>query len=207
MTRVTGILLVLPILIMHLPSRRRLSSQLGWVLLMPAALLGYLAFLAANGFSWLAPFQDEAHWGRHTAGPIGGIVLAVRLAIRSAGTIIRGAQPIYDPTRFGPLSPAAESVYLLLVLLIACVALAYCLRRLPLEYGAYAAAALMMCISSPIPAQPLVSLDRYVLTIFPLWMAAGAWIAKRRLERPAVAAGAILLAVYTVQFASAAFVA
>ena len=82
-----------------------------------------------------------------------------------------------------------------------------CLRRLPLEYGAYAAIALMMCISSPAPAQPLVSLDRYVLTIFPLWMAAGAWIAKRHLERPAVVIGAILLAFYTIQFARGSFIA
>jgi hypothetical protein len=207
LTRVTGILLVVPILIMHLPSRRRPGRHLGWVLLMPAALVGYLAFLAASGFSWLAPFQDEAHWDRHTTGPIGGIELAVRLAIRSAGAIVRGAHPLYNPTRFGPLSPAGQSIYLLLVLLIAGVALASCLRRLPLEYGAFAAIALMMCISSPRPGQPLFSLDRFVLTIFPLWMAAGAWIAKRHLERPAVVIGAILLAFYTIQFARGSFIA
>jgi hypothetical protein len=207
LTRVTGILLVVPILIMHLPSRRRLSRHLGWVLLMPAALVTYLAFLAASGFSWLAPFQDEARWNRHTTGPIGGIELAVRLAVRSTGAILRGAQPVFDPTRYAPLTAAAESIFLLLILAIASVILLSCLRRLPLEYGAYAAIALMMCISSPAPAQPLVSLDRYVLTIFPLWMAAGAWIAKRHLERPAVVIGAILLAFYTIQFARGSFIA
>jgi hypothetical protein len=207
LTRVTGILLVVPILIMHLPSRRRLGRHLGWVLLMPAALVGYLAFLAARGFSWRAPFQDEAHWDRHTTGPIAGIEWAARLAIKSAGAIVRGAQPVYDPTRFGPLSPDGNAVFLLLVLVIAGVVLVSCLRRLPLEYGAYAAMALLMCVSSPVAGQPLVSLDRYVLTIFPLWMAAGAWIAKRRLTRPAVVVGAILLAFYTVQFASGSFVA
>jgi len=206
LTRVTGILLVVPILIMHLPSRRRAGRHLGWVLLMPAALVGYLAFLATSGFSWLAPFQDEAHWDRHTTGPVGGIELAVRLAIRSVGAIVRGAQPVYDPSRFGPLSPDANSIFLLLVLVVAGVFSVSCLRRLPLEYGAYAAMALLMCVSSPVPGQPLISLDRYVLTIFPLWMAAGAWIAKRHLERPAVVVGAILLAFYTIQFASGSFV-
>ena len=207
LTRVTGILLVVPILIMHLPSRRRPGRHLGWVLLMPAALVGYLAFLAASGFSWLAPFQDEAHWDRVSTGPIGGITSAVATAIQSTAAIVRGSQPIYDPTRYGPLSPAAESVFLLLILLLAGVILVSCLRRLPLEYGAYGAMALMMCVSSPVVQQPLVSLDRYVLTIFPLYMAAGAWIAKRHLERPAVLIGAILLAFYTVQFASGSFVA
>jgi hypothetical protein len=207
LTRVTGILLVVPILIMHLPSRRRLTRQLAWILLLPAALLTYLAFLAASGLSWLAPFKDEVHWDHVSTGPIGGIAVAVRVAIRSAGTIIRGAQPIYDPTRFGPLTPDAESIYLLLVLAIAAVILVSCLRRLPLEYGAYAAMALLMCVSSPVAGQPLLSLDRYVLTIFPLWMAAGAWVAKRHLERPAVVIGAILLAFYTIQFARGSFVA
>jgi hypothetical protein len=207
LTRVTGILLVVPILIMHLPSRRRLGRHLGWVLLLPAALIGYLAFLAASGFSWLAPFHDETHWNRVSTGPIGGITSALATAIHSTGAILRGAEPIYDPTRYGPLAPAAESVLLLLVLVVAGVVLVSCLRRLPLEYGAYAGLALMMCISSPVVQQPLVSLDRYVLTIFPLWMAAGAWIAKHRLERPAVLIGAVLLAFYTVQFASGSFVA
>jgi hypothetical protein len=174
---------------------------------MPAALVGYLAFLAASGFSWLAPFQDEAHWDRVSTGPIGGITSAVATAIQSTAAIVRGSQPIYDPTRYGPLSPAAESVFLLLILLLAGVILVSCLRRLPLEYGAYGAMALMMCVSSPVVQQPLVSLDRYVLTIFPLYMAAGTWIAKRHLERPAVLIGAILLAFYTVQFASGSFVA
>ena len=208
LTRVTGILLVVPVLIMHLPSRRAAGRHLAWFLLLPASLAAYLGFLAANGFSWLAPFTDEAtDWGRRTTGPIGAIVAASLTALRSVGRIAAGAQPIYDPTRFGPFSPAAESLVLLFVLGAATAFLVRCFRRLPLEYGAYAAVALVMCISSPVSGQPLVSLDRYVLTIFPLWMVAGAWVAKRGLERPAVVGGAVLLVFYTVQFASWAFVA
>jgi hypothetical protein len=66
---------------------------------------------------------------------------------------------------------------------------------------------LLICISSPVAGQPLKSLDRYVLTIFPLWMAAGAWVAQRRLTRVAVTLSALLLAFYTYEFATWAWVA
>ena len=69
---------------------------------------------------------------------------------------------------------------LLAVLVIAVLALVVAFRRLPLAYGAYAGAALLVCIWSPVAGQPLKSLDRYTLTIFPLWMAAGAWMSERR---------------------------
>src|ERR1039458_9630227 len=68
-------------------------------------------------------------------------------------------------------------------------------------------AAGLRSLSSPRGANPLGSLDRFVLTIFPLWMAAGAWVAKHRLERVAVAVGSILLIFYTVQFSSWSFIA
>jgi predicted membrane-bound mannosyltransferase len=71
----------------------------------------------------------------------------------------------------------------------------------------YAALSLLICISSPVAGQPLKSLDRYVLVIFPLWMAAGAWVARRRLTRAAVIFSAALLAFYTYQFTTWAWVA
>jgi hypothetical protein len=202
LTRVTGLLLFVPIVIMHLKSHRGMNRRLGWALLVPTALVAYLTSLAATGFSWLAPFQAEGVWHRETVGPIAGVALAVKAAIHASGAIIRGAQPMYDPTR-----PSAMSVYLLLVLVIATVFLAACFRRLPLEYGAYAAAALIVCVASPMNGQPLISFDRYLLTIFPLWMAAGAWVHKRRLTPVAVIAGACMLVFYTAAFARGSFLA
>ena len=138
---------------------------------------------------------------------MGGLLAGVGAALRGAGSIITGGEPIYHPTLFGPFSAGAESIVLLGVLALAIVALVATFRTLPLQYGCLAAASLAMCLWSPQQGQPLNSFDRYTLTIFPLWMVAGAWIAKRRLERQAVLVGAILLVFYTVQFSSWAFVA
>jgi hypothetical protein len=210
LTRPTGILLTVPLVIMRFrtrpPVRRRLDPQLGWALIPIATLAAYMALLSADGYPWLAPFRAQTKWARTTVGPIGGIVAAFKYAIHGVGAIVNG-MPIYHPTLYGPFTSSAESVLLCLVLVLAGAVLALCFRRLPLEYGAYAAVALAICISSPQGGQPLTSLDRYLLTIFPLFMAAGAWVAMRRLERVAVVIGAILLAFYTIQFSTWSFVA
>jgi hypothetical protein len=116
-------------------------------------------------------------------------------------------QPIYDPSIGGPFSDGAESILLLGVLAIAVLTLVVAIRRLPIAYGAYALATLLVCTWSPVTGQPLKSLDRYTLTIFPLWMAAGAWVAERRLARVVVPVSAVLLAFWTFQFATWAWVA
>jgi hypothetical protein len=207
LTRVTGVLIVIPLAIMRLRSDRERRLRLAWVLAAPAGLAAYAAFLAARGLGALAPVLQQAgseHLHRLT-GPLDTLLLAARAALRGLESL--GRFPVYDPSISGPFSGGAESVMLLAVLAIALAALIAAFRRLPLEYGAYAGATLLVCIASPVSAQPLQSLDRYTLTIFPLWMAAAAWIAERRLTRPVLGASAALLAFFSFQFATWAFIA
>jgi Mannosyltransferase (PIG-V) len=206
-TRVTGVVLVLPLAIMRLGRTRALERGLACALAAPAALAGYLAFTAAKGFGPLAPVtqQTGATHEHALTGPIDTIVLAIRAA--ASGTSSLASVAPYQPSLSGPFSGGAESVLLLAVLAIAVAALIATFRRLPLAYGAYGAAALLVCVSSPVAGQPLHSLDRYTLAIFPLWMVAGAWLAERRLLRAVVLVSAALLAFFTFQFATWAFVA
>lgn len=206
LTRPTGILLAVAIGLVRLRARGGLDRSLAWLLALPATLLGYLAFLAASGYGWLAPFQAQSGWHRVTSGPITGLASAIWAAVRGAARIAAGAT-VYDPRLIGPFSPGAESVILLVVLAVMVAGTVLALRRLPLGYGAYAAVVILLCLSSPEIGQPLWSLDRFALTLFPLWMVAGAWVAGRRLEKPALVLSAGLLAFYTLQFSSWAFVA
>jgi len=66
---------------------------------------------------------------------------------------------------------------------------------------------LAVCIFAQEAVEPLQSLDRYVLTIFPLWMVAGDWLSERRALRPVLLIGAALLAFYAFQFARGPFIA
>ena len=150
---------------------------------MPAALACFLGYLAARGFGAMAPLTEQtgAQHQHKLTGPIETVLAAVRAAASGLRSLHAGS--IYRPTLGGPFSAGTESIVLLAVLVIAVLALVAAFRRLPLAYAAYAGAALLVCTWSPVAGQPLKSLDRYTLTIFPLWMAAGAWISERRTVR------------------------
>jgi hypothetical protein len=124
----------------------------------------------------------------------------------SAGRLAQGGT-IYHPGLLGPFSQGAESVILLAVLALMIAGTVIAVRRLPLAYGVYAGVVIVVCLSSPEIGQPLWSLDRFALTLFPLWMAAGAWVAGRRLQTPVLVLSSILIVFYTLQFSSWAFVA
>jgi hypothetical protein len=204
-TRVPGALLVIPLAIMYLRAYRRPGRRLGWLLLVPGALGGYLGYLAARGFGAFAPLteQTSAEHQHRLTGPIETVLAAARAAASGLHSLDVG----YQPTLGGPFAAGTESILLLAVLGIAVLALVVAFRRLPLAYGFYAAAALLVCIYSPVAGQPLKSLDRYTLTIFPLWMAAGAWISERRAVRVTLFVSAGLLAFWTFQFATWSWVA
>lgn len=206
-TRVTGILLTLPLAIMYRRERRCLDRGLAVLAAVPAGLVAYLGFLTIKGYGFLAPFaqQSNAQHERQMTGPLDTVVEAVRTATLGLRSI--ASEPIYHSSVAGPFSNGLESVWLLAVLAIAVVALVATFRRLPVPYGAYALVALLVCIWTPVPSQPLDSSDRYALTIFPLWMAAGAWVSERRLTRATVLVSGVLLAFWTFQFAMWAWVA
>jgi hypothetical protein len=205
LTRPTGVLLVLGLAVMRLRSRGHSIRGLLGLLTVPAALAAYVGLQIAAGHPWAQISGSERVWQRVAVGPVEGVLAGLAAAVRGVGRVASGGV-IYHPSLAGPLSVGAESIVLGLVLIASCAALVACARRLPLPYTLVAAAELAVCLSSPRIGQPLVSFDRYTLTIFPLWMAAGAWAAERRLVVPAVCAGAALLVFYTVQFSSWSFI-
>ena len=81
------------------------------------------------------------------------------------------------------------------------------LRRLPFAYGAYVVAALMLPLSYPVGPQPLMSLPRFLLVLFPIFM----WLAAVGEERGATvryaAVSAVGLGLLTVEFAGWQFIA
>jgi hypothetical protein len=203
-TRVTGILLVIPIAMWELRRHRRLTAALLWLLLAPTALGAFLAYMQLRGYGWLAPFRNQhAH---HFGGPLATVVAAVAAAGHGVSATLAGQRPI-SPALGGPLAPGFDSIVLLAVLVLATAALVLTFRRLPIEYGVFALLGLLVSIASQTRVQPLEGLDRYTLTIFPLWMATGAWLSERRGLRAVLGLGAVLLAFYSFEFATWAFIA
>jgi hypothetical protein len=98
---------------------------------------------------------------------------------------------------------ASHNVMLLVFLLAAVAALVGVFRRLPLAYGAYVVIALALPLSYPVASQPLMSLPRFLVVLFPLGMWLAAWLTRHpRAQRPVMFASAALMACFAAQFAT-----
>jgi hypothetical protein len=194
-------------------SRRRrprhpLTPQVLWLALVPAGLALYLGWCAVAFGDALAPYHAQALWLRHfePLGAVGGGIRAAWLGLRQ---LVHGSSsPAYFIDNDGdPLHTAGDSLMLLGFFAFALVACAGALRRLPFAYGAYAAVALAMTLSYPLDAQPLMSLPRYMVVLFPLQMWLARWTGERGGTERAIGVGAVLLGLFTAQFAHWGFIA
>ena len=189
--------------------RYRPSPALAWVLLIPAGLGVYVLGLALSSGHGLAPFGAEHAWFRHFAGPFGGVWDGGVAAWDGLRQLVHGPPP---PVYFGqaggnPLSVAGQNLMLFAFLVLGAVTLAGTFRRLPAAYGAYCLASLALPLSYPVTPQPLSSLPRYEVVLFPLFMWSAWWLRRRQLALPALAASAVLLGLFTAEFATWRFVA
>ena len=64
-----------------------------------------------------------------------------------------------------------------------------------------------MPLSYPVTPQPLASLPRYEVVLFPLFMWGAAWAHDRDRAVPALGVSAVLLGLFTAEFATWRFVA
>jgi mannosyltransferase PIG-V len=189
----------------RLRPRYRLRADSLAILLVPAGVGLYMAHLALAGGDALSPFAAQAGWSRHFAGPFGGVWEGVRAAWAGARQLLsfqRGH--LYYPVAGGsPTIAAGHNLMLLAFLVGAAVALAGVLRKLPLAYGAYALGSLALPLSYPVDSQPLMSLPRFLLVLFPLNLWLGLRLAPSpRLARAALLACSVALAFFTGEFST-----
>ncbi len=210
-----GILLLVPLLILYLygpradrrPDRAadglrpryRLRPDVLWAALVPLGLLAYLLYLQIATGHPLDPFMHQSHWGRHFI-PFGGIPLGVWSAVKA----VIGAVPGLDPqlAHHLSLSSGMRHIVELAFLVIALLLLRFSWRRLPAAYTAFSVVSLAIAVSVPAHNDPLKSLPRLTLVIFPLWIALALWATERNRVRTLLAVSAPLLAVWTFLFVS-----
>jgi hypothetical protein len=226
-TRSTGLVLLLPALLIYLygpredrladrPDRARarrlalrpryrLRRDSLWLAALPLGLLAYSAGLALAGGSALAPFSAQDDWGRHLAAPYSALWDGVKAALEGARQLLSfQREHVYFPAAHGsPFVSAGHNLTLLAFALLALPLLVGVLRHLPLAYGAYVIAALALPLSEPASEQPLMSLPRFLLVLFPLSIWLAAWLVERpRARAPVLGGSALALAVFVAQFAT-----
>jgi Mannosyltransferase (PIG-V) len=189
----------------RLSPRYRVRRDLLWLLLLPAGVIAYGAFLGLSGGDALAPLHAQGVWGRHFAGPYVGAWDGLRAAFDGARQLLSlQRRHVYFAAAGGsPFVDAGHNLMLAAFLVAAIPAVVGVLRRLPLAYGAYVIAALALALSYPVRAQPLMSLPRFLVVLFPLGIWLGAWLSERpRAQAPALVLSAALMAVFVAQFST-----
>lgn len=206
-TRLVGLAL-LPALALLLWRGRdpRSLARLAPLTLLPAAVGLYALYLdQALGDPW-AFTSAQADWNRDASplGPLAGI----KDAILAAGT---GLDDLLDLPAAGPGHDQRVGLWNLshLALLLAAVWLTWVAwRRLGAAFGAYSVATLAIVLSAPADGFPLVSLPRFLLADFPLFLALAALTQDRPRARDALlAAFAALGAVAAAAFARGIWIA
>jgi hypothetical protein len=189
--------------------RYPITPALAWAGLVPLGLGAYIGWLALRTGDGLAPFHVQQVWFRHFAGPFGGIWTGAVAAWDGLRQLLHGPPPPLYFTKAGgdPMMVAGQNLMLFCFLVLGAAGVLGALRRLPVAYGAYALAALAMPLTYPVSPQPLASLPRYEVVLFPLFMWAAGWLERRRLTTPALASLAVLLGLFTAEFATWRFVA
>ncbi len=171
--------------------RYRLRGDALWLALVPVGLGLYMVHLALVGGDPLAPFHSEAVWNRHFAGPFGGMWTGTKAAFEGLRQLLSfQRRHIYYPAAGGsPFIDAGHNLLLFAFLLAAIPATIGVLRLLPGAYGAYVLVALALPLSYPVAPQPLMSLPRFLVVLFPLSM----WLAVRLASRPLALRQAVLV--------------
>jgi hypothetical protein len=180
-----------------------------WIAAVPAGLGVYVAWLALTYGNGLTPFGVEHLWYRHLAWPWGGIWQGAVAAWDGLRQLIHGPPPPIYFTKAGgnPLTVGGQNLMLFAFLVVGAIACVGVVRRLPFVYGAYVIVALGAALSYPVTPQPLASLPRYELVLFPLFMWATTWVRRRGIAPQTIAVGAVLLGLFTAEFATWRFVA
>ena len=212
-TRNTGIVLLLPLALLYLYRPEgsglggagrglarlrpnvRVRPDAAFLLLVPlglALVCLHMANVFDDPFAW-RNVQGAEGFGRSVDGPILGLVDAIEA----------GWLGLRDLATGGGTSDGLQRNTLALAFLGGAAAGAVWLfRSLHPAYAAYVVAALLPAISAPDDHTPLLSLPRFVIVLFPLFICLAAVSVRRRATEPVIACSALLAGLFTAQFAT-----
>jgi len=215
LTRNTGVLLVIPLALLygreHAWSWRRVRLEwprdlrLGWLLLAPAGLLAYMGYLWSRFGNPMAFNTAEAHWHRHLSDPLSTVVDGVATALRETEPLHAFARSLVYWLQPGHVGQVQIVYYVapLLALVFALLMIVLGWRRLPFAFTAWALLGVLLPLCYPTEMRPLYSLHRFVVLLFPLFIAEA--LATRRLavlRWLLLAISAAVLIWYTFAFAA-----
>ena len=205
LTRSAGFLLIVPMAICYYEQRdwklRRTDASVASLLMIPEGLMVWMAYLSLSFGKPLLFAQVQDQWRRYLAVPTYALWKGFVAAFQGARQLISGQTshlywPATHPGAVMPLAVANLTNFTSLV--IAGLAICYGLRRLPLALSAYAL----------VTSTPLLSMPRFVLAAFPVFMSMALFTDRRPRAHTVICTLSIALCVVlTAKFAIFSWVA
>ena len=180
-TRNLGVLLLVPLFFEWQRHRLELGvRRLSVLALVPAGLIAYAAFLWSRfGDPLVFARQQSAYWDREPTNPL----TMLERAWHDAG---EGMKYVFDPSTLflgAPAGPSLEAsntlnlAFLIFFLLLMLVGLAV----LPPGLSVYTLLLVLLPVLTPAPEFPLMSLPRFVLGAFPVFLVLGYLLSRSRM--------------------------
>lgn len=204
LTRVTGLALLPALALIALRASNR-TRALAELTVAPALGLLYPLLLWRDVGDPLAFVHDQGTWHRHLspAGPFGGLWLGLQAGVASVRQLGSGSHthPYWPVLGTDPMRAAAVNLETLAFtgLFIALTVVAW--RRFGAPYGVFAALSLAIPLSMPTERWPLLSMPRFGLVAFPLFLALAALGGRPRVHTAIVTVSAVMLGVAVSQWA------
>lgn len=179
-TRNLGLLLLIPLFIEWYRNRREFGSGgLAGILLVPTGLVAYGIFLAGRfGDPLISARQQEEYWGRTFVSPVATLQGAWSSAVEGAGYWMEPAA-LFLSSSSGPSLEASNTLNLVFfVLLLVLMGVGFV--ALPPGLFLYTFVIMILPILTPSPNFPLMSLPRFMLGAFPLFLVLGYLFARNR---------------------------
>jgi len=207
LTRIAGIALLPALALMAWRSPRRWRNLAGVVI--PAALFTtypvYLAVRDKDGWSFL---HSQGLWHRHFshAGPLGGLWDGLRSGWAGIEQLASGSHthnywPAVSATDSDPMRTAVINLSALAFLALFVWLTVIVWRRFGAVLGIYCVVGLAMPLSAPSSRWPLLSLPRFGLVLFPIFLALAVIGGRPRVHTAILAVSAMFLGVAVAQWA------
>jgi hypothetical protein len=179
-TRSLGLILLVPLLFEWLRYRREIGLKgLAGIALIPAGLLAYVAFLWGRfGDPLVSARQQDEYWGRELANPFTTLEKAWETA-REGARYLLDPELLFLSTSPVPTLDASNTLnFAFLILFLILLAVGFVV--LPPGLSLYTFFIVLLPVLTPAPSFPLMSLPRFVLGAFPIFLVLGYLLSRNR---------------------------
>jgi hypothetical protein len=195
LTRVSGVMLLPALAVLAWRASNRLGALARLAIAVPIIALWplYLGLKYHRPFVFLT--AQRAGWDRHlsSAGPFGGAWDGLVAGWRGVRQLVAGSGHNYFPdidhsAMYGAGLNLEQLGYAVLLAGLG----VYAWRALGAAYGIFVLASLALPLSDPVPSSPLLSMPRFALGVFPVFVALGVLGSRPRVNTALVSVFALL---------------